>query len=244
MARCQPPLGREAIGPLTEAERGKVRSASIFAGLTDAEAAILMAVARPAGFCKGQTLFLEGDEADAFFVVLEGWVVLSRDASSGARTLIKLIGPGESFAEAMLAPGARYPVSGEAATPLRVARFPTERFRALVTQSPGLGLSIVAATFRQMHRLVDQIEHLKSWSVERRVADMLLQIYHAMDAPGEGFTLPVEQALIAGRLAVTPSTFSRSLRKLAPLGVTACRGRIILEDPARLAAYVAEDSEV
>lgn len=239
MAQRQPPLGRQAIGPLTEADRRLVRTASMFGSLPDNEANLLMEVARTVTLTKGQTLFVEGDPGEAFFIVLEGWAVLSRDASSGVRTLIKLIGPGESFAESMLAPDARYPVSGEAATPLRVARFSTERFRTLVTQWPGLGLSIVAATFRQMHRLVDQIEHLKSWSVERRVADMLLQIHHAMGAPGEGFTLPVEQTLIAARLAITPSTFSRSLRKLAPLGVRARRGRITLEDPAGLAAYAA-----
>lgn len=239
MARCQPPLGREAIVPLSEVDRRRIRTASLFGLLPDEEAILLIETARTATFAKGQTLFLEGDPGEAFFVVLEGWAVLSRDTTGGVRTLIKLVGPGESFAESMLAPDARYPVTGEAATPLRVARFSTARFRALVTHSPDLGLSIVAATFRQMHRLLDQIEHLKSWSVERRVADMLLQIYTAMGSPGGGFTLPVEQTLIANRLAITPSTFSRSLRKLAPLGVNACRGRITLDDPARLAAYAA-----
>jgi CRP-like cAMP-binding protein len=232
-------LGRQAVGPLAEGDRRAIRAAGLVADLPEAEAALILALARPAVFAKGQTLFLQGDPARAFFVILDGWVTLSRDTHDGERTLIKLLGPGDSFAEALVGSDARYPVTGEAAAPLRVARFEMDRFRTLLLHSPGLGLSIVAATFRQMQRLVDQIEHLKSWSVERRVADMLLRIHDGMGAPGGDFPLPVEQTLIAAGLAITPSTLSRTLRKLEPFGVSARRGRVTLHDRDRLAAHVA-----
>lgn len=215
-----------------------LRQASIFAELDDGVFATLAGNARVLTWNKGETLFHQGDPATAFFVVRDGWVTLLRDTSDGVRTLIKLIGPGESFAEALIGAGARYPVTAEAATPLSAARFDCARFRTLLTDNPDLALSIVAATFRQMQRLIDQIEGLKSWSVERRVADMMLQMYQSLGAPGGGFILPVEQTLIAARLSITPSTLSRTLRKLAPLGVAADRGRIVLRDPARLAAFV------
>ncbi|WP_431858239.1 Crp/Fnr family transcriptional regulator [Azospirillum sp.] len=214
----------------------RIRRASVFASLGDEEFRLIVGRPRCETLPEGQTLFFQGDPADAFFVVLDGWAALSRDTSDGTRTVIKIIGPGESFAEALITEGARYPVSADAASPLRLARFETAALRALVAGNPGLGLSIVAATFRQMQKLVEQIEHLKSWSIERRVAAILLQMSGGRDAGS--FTLPVEQHLIAARLAITPPTLSRTLRKLAALGVEANRGRITLHDSARLARFV------
>ena len=214
----------------------RIRAASVFASLDDGDFGLIVGRPRCESLHEGQTLFFQGEPADAFFIVLDGWAVLSRDTSDGTRTVIKIIGPGESFAEALITEGARYPVSADAASPLRVARFETAALRALVSTNPGLGLSIVAATFRQKQRLVDQIEHLKSWSIERRVAAILLQM---SDGRGtHSFVLPIEQHLIAARLAITPPTLSRMLRKLAPLGVEANRGRITLHDPDRLAHFV------
>lgn len=229
---------RRAGAPRPE-DRRLIRAAPVFVGLDDATFDRLAGAGVIETMAEGRTLFVQGDPAEAFYVVLEGWVQLVRDGRDGARTVIKLTGPGESFAEALLMPGACYPVSGEAATPLRLARFETARFRALLKHEPDLALAVVSATFQQMHRLVDQIEHLKTWSVERRVADMLLQMHRSAGSPGDAFTLPVGQVLIAARLSVTPSTLSRTLRKLRALGVEANRGRVTLRDPERLAGFVA-----
>ncbi|MBK1836696.1 Crp/Fnr family transcriptional regulator [Azospirillum sp. YIM B02556] len=230
----------------------RIRSAAPFASLSDGDFAPIADRTRCETRREGQTLFFQDEPAEAFFVVLDGWVVLSRDRSDGTRTVIRIVGPGESFAEAMIAEGARYPVGAEAACPLRVARFETARLRALVAATPGLGLSIVAATFRQMHRLVDQIEHLKSWPADRRVAAMLLRMCDCRadrdrvscdeagsDAGSCRFDLPVSQRLIAAKLSITPSTLSRSLKRLEALGVTADRGCIAIGDTARLARFAA-----
>lgn len=230
----------------------QIRSAVPFASLNDGDFALITDRVRCEARQEGQTLFFQDEPAEAFFVVLDGWVVLSRDSSDGTRTVIKIVGPGESFAEAMIADGARYPVGAEAACPLRVARFETARLRALVADTPSLGLSIVAATFRQMQRLVDQIEHLKSWPADRRVAAMLLQMCDRARrddrlpcdrAGGEAgacrFELPISQRLIAAKLSITPSTLSRSLKRLESLGVTADRGCIDIADTGRLARFVA-----
>ena len=229
-----------SAGPLNEAEQRLLRSASVFASLDDGDFDAIIGLPRCADFRRGQSLFYQDDPATAFFVVLEGWVTLVRDKSDGTRTVIKIVGPGESFAEAMLTPGARYPVTAEAASDVRVARLETERFRALVSSNPGLGLSIIAATFRQLRILVDQIEHLKSWPIERRLAGVLLQMCNQHDGACS-FHLPIEQHLIAARLAVTPPTLSRTFKKLEPLGVEARRGHVVINDIDQIIRYVRGD---
>ncbi|CAO3428899.1 Crp/Fnr family transcriptional regulator [Azospirillum doebereinerae] len=223
---------------LTPQDWRRIRRASVFASLADGDFALIAGVPRCDLRQDGQTLFFQDEPAEAFFVVLDGWVVLSRDRSDGTRTVIKIVGPGESFAEAMIAEDARYPVGAEAASPLRVARFETGRLRTLVAATPSLGLSIVSATFRQMQRLVDQIEHLKSWPADRRVAAMILQMCGGEPGPCR-FDLPVSQRLIAAKLSITPSTLSRSLKRLETLGVTVDRRSIAIDGTDRLARFAA-----
>lgn len=222
---------------LSQSERRLLRSTSVFASLDERDFAMVSVLPRRVVCHREQYLFLQDEPAAAFFVVLEGWVMLLRDQSDGTRTVIKIVGPGESFAEAMLTPGARYPVSAEAASDITLARIDTEQFRDLVRRNPGLSLSIIAATFRQLRLLVDQIEHLKSWPIERQLASMLLQMCDHRQGSCT-FNLPIEQHLIAARLAVTPPTLSRTLRKLAPLGVSAKRGHITIRDLNSLTRFV------
>ncbi len=218
----------------------KIRQASVFASLKEDEFHLIAEIPSCERYDKGQTVFFQDEPASAFFIMLEGWMLLLRDKSDGTRTVIKLIGPGESFAEALITEGTHYPVSAEAATAVRVARFDSEKFRSLIVVMPGLGLSMIAATFRQMRHLLDQIEHLKSWSTEQRVADTLLHMCDVSSCTSRSFSFPVEQSLIAARLAITPSTLSRILKKMNRLGVDARYGRIVIHDIDRLAKFVAE----
>lgn len=238
MARCCHSLGRQKmsnrVGPN---ELAILRAASLFAALTDDDFALIIGEPQILSFHRGKTLFHQDDPATAFFVVIEGWVTLMRDQSDGTRTVIKIVGPGESFAEAMLTPQARYPVSAEAASDVRVVPFETNHFRALIEANPGLSLSIISATFRQLRLLVDQIEHLKSWPVERRLAGILVQMSQLSESASE-FQLPIDQHLVAARLSVTPSTLSRTFKRLEPLGVTARRGHVTIADLPALTKFV------
>jgi CRP/FNR family transcriptional regulator, dissimilatory nitrate respiration regulator len=215
-----------------------LRQCRLFAGLAPNEFERLTRDYRVLALSAGRALFEQGSPADAFFVVLEGWVVLFRDQANGNRVVIHLFGPGDSFAEALILPHATYPASAEAACPLRVARFETKAFRTSIMHSPGLALAVIAGTFKQLHALVDRIEHSSEWSPRRRVGAFLLKMCCSNEATCR-FELPVEQRLIAARLSMTPSTFSRTLAKLRTLGVEARRGQILIQDVQRLARFVA-----
>lgn len=185
----------------------------------------------------GQILFHQDDPATAFYFVIEGWVAIFREGAEGERTAIHLVGPGDSFAEAVLAPATRYPVTAEAATDMRAARIETARFRGLILQSPELALSIIAAVFGKLRRLVMRIEQDQEWPPQRRVAAFLHRICGDKDGACQ-FELPVEQRYIAARLSMSPETLSRALGDLAAVGVEAKRRRIIVRDVARLARFV------
>lgn len=222
---------------LDPASRRLLRETTIFASLKDSDFEAIIADLRIVSISSGQSLFVEGTPAEAFYVVLDGWIVLSRDQPNGDSAVIHVFGPGESFAEALILPDTVYPVSAEAASDVRVAQFDTRKFRDLFTTNPQLGLAVVSATFRQLRNLVDHIEEIKTWSTRRRVAGILLKLCrHA--GGSRNFALPMEQRLIAARLSITPSTLSRTLGDLREQGIRARRGRIEIECVDRLAHFV------
>ncbi len=191
-------------------------------------------------FSSGQIIFHQDDPATAFYFVLDGWAAVFREGQDGGRTAIHLVGPGESFAEAVLARDARYPASAEAATDLRIARIDTARFRDLIVQSPELSLSIISAMFGKLRHLVARIEQTQRWSPSRRIAAFLHRIC-GEEAGLCSFELPVEQRYIAARLSMTPATFSRALAELSAIGVEAKRRKIVINDVDRLSRFVNEE---
>lgn len=228
---------------LAAADQQTLRECRLFSGLDENDFNLLTQNRRIVEFPPSQSLFQQGEPAEAFYVVLAGWATLYRDQANGNRIVIHLLGPGESFAEALISTDdLHYPVSAEAASTLRVARFDIKTYRELVTRNPRLALAVISAVFKQLRGLVDQIEHHNGWSPRRRIAGFLLR----MCRTGEGeihFELPIEQQLIAARLSMTASTFSREIARLSEVGVEARRGQIAIHDAARLAKFVSGADE-
>jgi len=222
------------VGPK---ELAKMRNAGFFAVLNTADAdgasRFMSCVSLPAG----QLVFIEGDTASAFFFVLSGWAALFREHESGTRAAIHLLGPNESFGEALLQEDSRYPVSAEAATDLELVRVDCRRFREQVIANPKLALAIVEATLAKNKSLVDRILQDQTWSPAKRVAAFLCRFCTSKSGRCE-FDLPVEQRFIAARLSMSPSTFSRSLSELNHVGVRAWRGRIKITDTGQLHRFI------
>ena len=51
---------------------------------------------------RGEHLFLEGEDGDALYVVIDGKMKLTRAAADGRENLLSVIGPGEMFGELSL----------------------------------------------------------------------------------------------------------------------------------------------
>ena len=66
-----------------------VRSLPLFQGLDDAVVYRLLDAAYVRSYARGRTIFLQGQEADRFFVVLDGWIKLYRQTREGNEAVIE-----------------------------------------------------------------------------------------------------------------------------------------------------------
>ena len=206
---------------LSAQEIERLHALPLFGGLSSGSVADLLRDASVRMLEKRKTLFVQGDRATHFFVVLSGWVKLYRLRSDGTEVVVEIFGPGESLAEgAMHMPGG-YPVSAEMVETGRLLAVPTQSFGERVRQNPDLAISMLASMAMRLKGFVNRIEKAETQTAAQRVADFLLKFSPPADpgAAGVVVQLPYDKQLIANRLGMKPETFSRALATLKKQGV-------------------------
>ncbi len=201
---------------------------------------LILASAHERCLDRGATIFLQGDPAAAVYMVVDGWVKLYRVAPNGSEAVVSVFTRGDSFGEAVAFTGGIYPVSAEAASDVVLVRIETAEILRLLERQPGLAVSLLAATFAHLHRLVGQIEQLKARNGAQRVAEFLLEQV-TEEAGACKIMLPYDKVLIAGRLGMKPESLSRAFARLREKGVQVRQSVAEIEDVAVLRDYVEED---
>jgi CRP-like cAMP-binding protein len=220
---------------LTETDLALIARSPLLRALSEADRAALLPTAPVATLTRGQVLFLEGEPAAAMFLILTGQMKLARQLEDGREAVIHVLAAGESFAEAAMFLGGRYPVTATAIADARVLRIESGAIKGLITREPQLAFGMLAAMSQHLKHLVAQLEAMKALSGEERLVQFLLALCPLPEGPAT-FDLPHDKLLIAQRLGMEPETLSRALARLKPSGVTVSGARVAIEDVARLRA--------
>lgn len=205
----------------------------LFSGLTRDEVFTLLSDARVAVAPASNLLFLQGDTARHFFVVLKGWVKLFRTTPEGDEAIIAVIPQGQSFAEAAVFEEGSYPVSAATVDDCRLLCIPAEPFLEKVINDRHMVTKIMASMSRRLRQLVNQVEDLSLKSSVERVAGYLAGLC-AEETGAAIVRLPLDKAVIAKHLGMQPETLSRSLARLRGQGVVAEGNTVRIADVADL----------
>jgi CRP-like cAMP-binding protein len=214
----------------------------IFSGLKPETVERLIAPASIMTLKHGDCLFRQGDVPAAFYIIVDGWVKLYRLTLGGDEAIIHILTKGESVAEAVAFTGSRYSATAEAISNSRVVRIPADYLVRCIHEMPDIALAIIGSTSQRLHRLVQEIEHLKAQSGIQRVAEFLASLC----PPGPGphtITLPYDKTLIAGRLGLKPESLSRAFAKLRRVGVEVRASHVVVRDVGKL-RYLATNERV
>jgi CRP-like cAMP-binding protein len=215
-----------------------VRGHHLFAGLSPAQMQRLLTSSFVEDYEAGHLLFDRGQPAQHFFIVIEGQVNLVLYSKSGEEKIVDILGPGNSFAEAvMFMEASGYPVSAVAAAQSTVARFPSREYIAMLRESPETCLRMLGHLSQRLHMRIREIEYLTLESATHRLV-RLIEGRLPLDADGPAeITLPESRQELASRLSMKPETLSRILRQLADAGVLVVHGRVLqVPDRKRLLA--------
>lgn len=191
---------------------------------------------------RGATLFFRyGDPCEEFHVVVSGQVKLFVISPAGQEKVIELLGPGHSFAEALMFTDQRYILNADALASSEVLTVSKQAILAEIRRDPRFSLRMLAGISRRLHSLVNDVEAGALHSGMQRVIGYLLRENDVHEcAIGEVFTvsLPVSKGIIASRLSLTPEYFSKVLHDLeAERLIKIDKRDIHIIDAARLKHY-------
>lgn len=219
-----------------------VRSTPLFGAMPEPAVRSLIGSQSVRVYDKGTVLFQQGEIAESFYLILDGWVKISRITPDGSEAVVGVFRRAETFAEASIFLGGRYPVSAEVVVTSRLLRIDGTMLRQRIRDNPDLALSMLASCSYHLKFLVEQIEQIKLLSGPQRIADFLLRLCTGHDGT-ETVGLPYEKALIANRLGMKPESLSRALAKLRPLGVSVEREMVTIENLTSLREFVESGNE-
>lgn len=184
---------------------------------------------------KGELIFLEGDEAVGFYILLRGSVRIFKSSPEGREYTLHRIKPGQLFAEAAVFHGNTYPANCEALLDSTVAFFPKTDFVHLIERNPQMSLKMIGSMAAFLRDFTEAIEMLSLKEVSARLATWLRSA--AERARSNRITLPMSKGELADILGTVNETLSRNLRKLIDLQVIAVDNReITILDVKRLDA--------
>ena len=210
--------------------RDAIREQPLFAALDDDQFERIERRTQVVTLDARQLLFQRGEPARNFYLVLEGSVKLALQSRAGDEKIVERLGPGQSFAEALMFMDApMYPLAAIATDPSLVLAVPNAEYRAVLAESPPTCLRLLAELSRRLHGLVREIEELTLASATNRFVRHVLDLAGS-PPPGAAevtITLPESKQMLASRLAIKPETLSRILRTLNDSGVVTVDGRSI-----------------
>ncbi len=190
---------------------------------------------------RNETLFEQGDEASRFFLVRSGQIMLFQTSPEGNEKVVDIIGPGQTFAEAvMFMEGTRYPVNARSTNNTELFYFDNQAFTEQLQKSNTLCFAMMADMSTRLKGLLTEISELTIYNAKHRLISYLLG--HINDLQKQPTVkLTATKSMIASRLSITPETFSRILSKLKKEGLISIEDETItLIEPEKLKEIIGE----
>lgn len=191
-----------------------------------------------------EMVFHCGDTCTGLHAVVYGQIKLSVISPLGEEKVVRLVGPGDSFGEALMFLGKPYIVSAQALSDSLLLHVTKAAIVDELRRDPDFACKMMAGMSARLHALMRDVEAYSLRSGTHRVISYLLA-QKGQPEPGENVPalrvqLEAGKKMVASRLNLTPEHFSRILHELDTRGLVAIHGRdIVIPDPSKLRAACA-----
>lgn len=211
-------------------KRDSIAGSPIFGGLTFEQLDQLEQIGRDAHFARGESIFMEGDQGNGFYIVGAGKVKVFKVSAEGKEQILHIYGPGQPIGEVPVFAGQHFPANAQAVEKSDLIFFPRQAFIDLITANPSLALNMLAVLSMRLRQFTVQVENLSLKEVPGRLASYLIYLAEEQARPGL-VDLPISKGQLASLLGTIPETLSRIFNKMTAQGYIDVQGaRIALKD--------------
>jgi CRP/FNR family transcriptional regulator, dissimilatory nitrate respiration regulator len=199
----------------------------LFAGLPEEDVQRIASIASSRAFKRGQMIFLEGENASAFYLVVYGRVKVFKVSPDGKEQVLHIIGGSEPFGEVPVFSGDRFPANAAALEDCQTLLFPRSAFLDLLREEPSLAMNMLAVLSKRLRGFANLVEELSLKEVPARLASYLLYLRDKGGGRDE-VELDIPKNVLSALLGSVPETVSRGLNKMAAEGLITVDGRRII----------------
>lgn len=179
---------------------------------------------------KGEAVFQRGDPCLGFHLVVYGQIKLAFTSAQGAEKVVEIVGPGQSFGEALMFLDKPYIVFAQALADTMLLHVSKRTVFEEIERDPRFAHKVISGLSRRLHGLVKDVEAYSLKCSAERVIGYLLR-EEAGRSDDEGGAIEIElsagKSVIASRLNMTPEHFSRVLHDLSVAGLISVEGRTV-----------------
>jgi CRP/FNR family transcriptional regulator len=208
-----------------------LRRAPLFEGLDEESARALRRQMPDVKLSRGEHLFLEGQEGDKLYIVLDGKLKLTRAAADGRENVISVLGPGEMFGELSLFDPRPRTSSASAITDATLAGLAHDALRAWLGDHPDVSIHMLKALARRLRRANDVVADLVFTDVPGRVAKNLLDLadrFGEQERDGLHVHHDLTQEELAQLVGASRETVNKALADFAARGWLQISARSVL----------------
>ena len=187
----------------------------------------------PCHFNAGQVIYVEGEPAEALFILETGWVKATRMTREGREQAMMFLRPVEIFGDIAVFTGTTYPGTVVALEPVEAWSIPAKVILDLIPRHTELAMAVIRRLSERVLHYIGLVEDLSLRSVESRLASTLLRNAEIQDGrlvvPRREWTTFDEMAV---RLGTVRDVLSRALKTLEAEGLLRVEKQVIvLLDP-------------
>jgi CRP-like cAMP-binding protein len=179
---------------------------------------------------KGNFLVHKGDSCTGFYVIVYGNIKISFISIGGKEHVVRIVGPGQSFGEAMMFLDKPSPATVQTITAAKVLFVPRDVIFQCTAEDANCAHNMLANLSRRIFLLASELESLTLDSSQQRVIGYLLQHLHPDENAKfskSAVELPANKSTIALHLNLAPETLSRVLHQLNEKGLIQVEGKVI-----------------
>ncbi len=216
-----------------------LRRISLFQELSQEQIEQLAAQTREKRLHKGEMLFQKGDQPRGFYAIVYGQMKLAFPSAAGNEKVVEILGPQQSFGEAVMFMDRPYPVFAESLADTLLLHIARQAVFEMLEKDASFARRMLAGLALRLHGLIRDVESYSLRSSTQRVIGFLLQ-----RAGDEGaahdveIDLPTSKQVIASRLNLTPETLSRIFHDLTAAKLITVHGKhVTVHDVKRLREY-------
>ncbi len=186
-----------------------LRHIPLFENISRESRAALADISIPKTVKKKESLFWEGNRGLTIYILVKGNIRLFKTTSEGKEVVIKVVKPGEMFAEVVLFEQSQYPVSAVALKESLVFMISKHQFTCLL-ENESFRNDFIGNVMKKLRYLTDQIQFLTTHDVEDRLFMFLEEQY----GKKERIVSSLSKKDVAAAIGATPETLSRLLLRL------------------------------